>query len=731
MLLAVLPGALLLGCPQSAAPRRPDAELESYLAHVAAAHGALRLDEPAEMRRWLDAVPASSRGFEWRWLYAQSDQSLRILPIGGEPYALDVSPDLERLAVAGTDGSVVVRSLRDGAELVRMAGHSEATFTVDFDSSGERLLSSSYDRTVKIWNAHGGELLLEFTGHHFPVGGATFSPDGELVASSSYERPGDKVAGTVLVWRSDSGEVVRSLQAGRKPIVDLRFAPDGSRLAAASWDFCVFVWDLLTEEPARTLAVPDEGRYRAVDDLDFSPDGRRVAAVSKDTTARVWDAASGELLLTLRGHGNDVTAVAFSPDGEAIATASADQSLRLWDAADGVPRGVLRGHRARVHDVLFLSDGRLLSASGDGDVREWDGESDWYGGVVRRTSAACYAAAFSPDGRRVATCSYDGRIQQWDSATWEELAAWQAHPSDQSCHTLAWTPDGRRLLSGSYDKTVGIWDAATLEELGRLEHPSGLYFLALSADGRTLAATQGPALWLWDLETRAHSGTLEGHSSSVVDLAFAPDGSRLASAGRDRRVKVWDPAALVERFSIELEAEPSAVAFSPDGAMLAFAVGSELRFVDARDGRDLARTSAGDNDLTRLAWSPDGSRLAGSSAFVPLIDPRVPVLALQLRPLRETGWHLSWNPDGTQLAASAMDGAFSIVDSAPLRARLAARDGALAERARADKRVAGELERGRTLSELAESLWTDAALSPEERGALLDVITLRSRPADR
>jgi WD40 repeat protein len=44
----------------------------------------------------------------------------------------------------------------------------------------------------------------------------------------------------------------------------------------------------------------------------------------------VWDAASGELLFTLKGHGDDVLGVAWSPDGTRIVTGGGDGTARVW-----------------------------------------------------------------------------------------------------------------------------------------------------------------------------------------------------------------------------------------------------------------------------------------------------------------------------------------------------------------------------------------------------------------
>ena len=78
--------------------------------------------------------------------------------------------------------------------------------------------------------------------------------------------------------------------------------------------------------------------------MAWSPDGKRLATGSDDKTAKVWDAASGQELLTLRGHDRAVESVAWSPDGKRLATGSDDKTAKVWDAASGQELLTLRGH---------------------------------------------------------------------------------------------------------------------------------------------------------------------------------------------------------------------------------------------------------------------------------------------------------------------------------------------------------------------------------------------------
>jgi WD40 repeat protein len=97
----------------------------------------------------------------------------------------------------------------------------------------------------------------------------------------------------------------------------------------------------------------------------FSPDGTRLATASDDRTVRLWDASSGESLLTLTGHTDEVWGVAFSPDGIRLATASDDQTVRLWDATTGQLIWLAANFPNRAAASWSIPGNRLLSATGD------------------------------------------------------------------------------------------------------------------------------------------------------------------------------------------------------------------------------------------------------------------------------------------------------------------------------------------------------------------------------
>lgn len=124
-------------------------------------------------------------------------------------------------------------------------------------------------------------------------------------------------------------------------------------------------------QPVRTFA----GHADSVRSVAFSRDGKTLASGSFDKTAKLWNVDSGELLGTLRGHGNahpaggnlrpGINRVAFTPDGTILATAGLDGTVKLWDVATKKELRTLRGHSNRVLSVAIAPDGKTLASASE------------------------------------------------------------------------------------------------------------------------------------------------------------------------------------------------------------------------------------------------------------------------------------------------------------------------------------------------------------------------------
>lgn len=281
------------------------------------------------------------------------------------------------------------------------------------------------------------------------------------------------------------------------------FSPDGKTLATGS-SFYLHLWD--TYSGTVRHSIPGSERGGPVRAYAFHPSSAQIVVGSSDYpyTLRFVDVQSGEILRTLPGYDHFIDRISISPDGNTIATLDGHR-LHLWDINNGVP--------------YFQSE-----------IFEYSPLAQLF---------------YSPDSSTIAL------IKNWRPSY--ELVIYEEKTGQilenfelLSYQKAAMSSDWSFLAIAGGGGTISIWDqkekAITQRLLGHgriTDQYSYTYDIAITPDGNLIASTEGNRVRFWDPLT----GQLVGEIAPefvVREIKFSPDGRRMATAGDDGTIRIWE-----------------------------------------------------------------------------------------------------------------------------------------------------------------------------------------------
>jgi tricorn protease-like protein len=287
------------------------------------------------------------------------------------------------------------------------------------------------------------------------------------------------------------------------------------------------------------------------------------------------------------------------------------------------------------------------------------------------------ALTFTPDSKKVVVGGYH-ELTIWDAETGKLEKRLRTRA--ERAYAMVFLPDGTLAVAGGrpgqegdvriYDINAGVDGVSDkkvfLKEL--VQADDSLLALALSVDGKKLAAAGCDRIVrVWDLPSGKLEHSIENHADWVLGLAFSADGKYLATASRDKTAKVWDLAAKESLVTFPDHQNPVyGVALMPDGKIgISIGDDSSVRTWNVVDtGKNIGKqvkTMAGHSKSVfrmSLNTSVKPNLLATCSAdgSVKLFDPAAGTVLKDLKGMTDWVYAVAISPDAKLVAAGGWNG---------------------------------------------------------------------------
>ncbi|XP_074937433.1 kinesin-like protein KIF21A isoform X6 [Phalacrocorax aristotelis] len=315
-----------------------------------------------------------------------------------------------------------------------------------------------------------------------------------------------------------------------------------------------------------------EGHTKAVLCVDATDD--LLFTGSKDRTCKVWNLVTGQEIMSLGGHPNNVVSIKYCNYTSLVFTVSTSY-IKVWDIRDSakcirtltssgqaMPGDVCSGSTNRtvtipagenqVNQIALNPTGTFLYAAAGNSVRMWDLKRFQSTGKLtgHQGPVMCLTVDRISNGQDlIVTGSKDHYIKMFDVTEGALGSVSPTHnfepPHYDGIEALAILGDN--LFSGSRDNGIKRWDLAQKDLVQQVPnaHKDWVCALGLVPGAPVLlSGCRGGTLKLWNVDTFAAIGEMKGHDSPIN--AICTNSSQIFTAADDRTVRIWKARNVID-----------------------------------------------------------------------------------------------------------------------------------------------------------------------------------------
>ncbi|KAI8823957.1 WD40-repeat-containing domain protein [Fimicolochytrium jonesii] len=417
-----------------------------------------------------------------------------------------------------------------------IAGHSKAVNSVDIRPGRPlRAITGSDDTSVNFYHGVPFKFNKSLNEHSRFVQCVRYSPSGEHFVSAGAD-------GKLFLYDGKEGTKIADLStvegAHKGGIYSVSWSPDGKNLLSASADMTTKIWDIAAQKVVSTWEYSSTPSF---DDQQVGClwQGDHTISLSLAGDISYLNRSSGGFARTVRGHSKGITALAVKKD-QTLYTGSYDGRVCSWKEAKGVAAVPSGAPHTNSVMGLAVAKGKVYSAGMDDTVRSIavEGDNTVFGSAALSTGALPRSIAASPDTEIAVTVTVAPQvIIVKDGQRVAEVKL------DYVPVSVAVAPNGKEIAIGGEDTKVHIFALeGSMKEKAVLEFNRGqVTAVAYSPDGTMLAAGDSQSkIVVYD--TASHQVKLHQwvfHSGRITSISWSSDSKHAVSGSLDTNVEVW------------------------------------------------------------------------------------------------------------------------------------------------------------------------------------------------